>query len=732
MTEQHPLMANWRFARLPSPPTAPPKVEMMPVSLPHVWNLEAPAQTACCLYETEFSASPTSANEYFIAFGAVAGAARVFLNGTLLGEHRGGYARFVLAATAAIKSGENRLQVLADNTRYEDVNPLMGDFTNWGGIYREVTLIETGHAHFDLLHYGAPPLEILRAEQNGRLCMNARTVNASVDAEVLYTVRDAAGQEVASRRAPTSSAKTELTVENAHPWNGMADPYCYTCTAQLWQGSTLLDETSLSFGFRTVTLDAETGFALNGRPLRLNGVAKHQDFAGVGCAPSTTQIDKDFVLIQEIGANAVRLSHYQHPQYTYDGCDARGLVTWAEIPMLSMPDGNAAVLENAALQLTELILQNRHHPAVCFWGVQNEIAMMGESLEMYRGVKRLNSLAKELDATRITAAANLYSVKNNSQLNFLTDAVGYNIYFGWYYGELQDYTAFFEKFHAENPKIPLGVTEYGVDCNLAFHTDAPECKDYTEEFQCLFHERAYSAMQADSRLWGTFVWNMFDFSSAIRDEGGVKAQNSKGLVTYDRMICKDAFYYYKACWSAESFVHLTGRRYKNRCGETTTVKAYSNCPSVVLSVNGELLAQKEGHGVFLFENVPLTPETRIIATAGACTDSMELYRVDTPDKSYTYANKGQGNKVSNWFKQQQAAVELFPEGKYSISDKIGDLLDNPRTLAVLEQELPKIMSDKRSRSMGGMTLLRILDYNAASVIEETVRRVNAKLNEIAK
>lgn len=542
------LTDGWQFARLsqavPTPP-APDTVALTPVSLPHIWNKDDPAASGCCLYRTEFDAP--SAPCSYLAFDGVCGVARVFLNGVFLGEHRGSYARFVLEATAALQP-HNVLEVLADNTRFEDVNPLVGDFTYWGGISRPVSLLQTGAARFDPARYGAPGLEILEASAEGTLRLNALLAGAE-GCTVEYAVTDEAGNIVAGARRPAGDPAVTLTVSSPRLWDGLDDPYCYRCTARLWQGETLCDEISLSFGFRTVTMDPETGFHLNGKPLRLNGVARHHDREGAACAPTAEQVEQDFAILRDLGANAVRLSHYQHPQQVYDLCDRQGLVAWAEIPMLAMPEGNDGVVENARQQLTELIAQNRHHPSIAFWGVQNEIAMMGEHLAMYRHVKELSALAKSLDPTRLSAAANLYSVRNNSQLNFLTDAVGYNIYFGWYYGELTDYPEFFRKFHEDNPRVALGVTEYGVDCNPRYHSETPVCKDYTEEFQCVFHEQAYGAIQADPKLWGSFVWNMFDFSSAIRDEGGIKARNCKGLVTWDRSLKKDAYYYYKACWS---------------------------------------------------------------------------------------------------------------------------------------------------------------------------------------
>ena len=231
-------------------------------------------------------------------------------------------------------------------------------------------------------------------------------------------------------------------------------------------------------------------------------MAKHQDRAGCACAVSEAQQEEDIALIEEIGANAVRLSHYQHPEKTYDLCDHTGLVVWAEIPLLALPDGNEALFENAKQQLTELILQNAHHPAICFWGVENEIAIHGESLEMYRKVEELHQLVKSLDPTRPTTLANLYCVRNNSQLNQITDMVGYNIYYGWYYGKLNDYGPFLDTYHRDNPNMPIGISEYGADCSITLHRDVPGVGDYSEEYQCVYHEAAYPAFRAREFVWG--------------------------------------------------------------------------------------------------------------------------------------------------------------------------------------------------------------------------------------
>lgn len=704
------------------------------VTVPHVWNKEDAAQEGCRLYTTQLTWAGTPEARAFLSFDAVGGAARVWVNGKFIGEHRGGYACFRFDVTGTLEAGENTVAVAADNTRYNDINPLMGDFNNYGGIYRPVSLITTGPAHFDLLHDGDSGLELTAKVEDGAgmLTALARVAGAESGAKVQYTLLD--GDTVAAAiTAPADGEPVMLRVEHPHLWDGQTDPHLYTCRARLLVEGECVDEVALPCGFCTIEMTADKGLLLNGKYIRINGVAKHQDREGVGCAPTEEQLDEDLALILETGANSVRLSHYQHPQYFYDLCDKHGLLVWAEIPMLSMPDGNDGVVKNAAQQLTELIAQNRHHPSIYCWGIQNEIAMMGESIEMYRKTAELDKLVRKLDPGRLSACANLYCVKNSSQLNFITDMVGYNIYYGWYYGELGDYTPFFEKFRADNPQVPLGVSEYGVDCSTGYHNDDPKRKDYSEEFQALYHETVYPQIAARSDLWGSYVWNMFDFGSAIRDEGGVKGKNCKGLVTFDRKIKKDAFYYYKSWWSKEPFVYITGRRYAKRRGETVNIKVYSNQSTIMLAVNGQAFASQTGERVFVFENVPLAEgDTVFSAAAGDCTDEITLTRVAEPEKSYIFVDPNPEINVKNWFTMGQSEDDLFPEGRFSIMDDIGDLRANAEAWALLERETPQITGDERAKKMTTMPLLRIINRMGGVFSEDFVKELNRKLGQIKK
>lgn len=730
-----PLIQGWQItACTPDAKAAiPPQPKnWKEIAIPHVANSENPTEEKPWLYRCVVTLDNPKC-PMFLEFGAVGGLCRVWMNGSYLGEHMGGYSRFRLAVKDAARCGENEILVLADNTRTGDWIPIGGDFNNYSGIYRPVFLITTQETHFDLLYYGTAGLTV-DARPDGTVGLDARIVEPREDVRVEYALYDGeAAVPCGVVERPASAPAVNLCVDAPHLWNGRKDPHLYRCRARLLLGDMCLDEVELPFGFRSMKITADKGFFLNGEHLTICGVAKHQDRAGCACAINEVQQEEDIALIEEIGANAVRLSHYQHPEKTYDLCDQAGLVVWAEIPLLALPDGNEALFENAKQQLTELIRQNAHHPAICLWGIENEIAIHGESLEMYRKVEDLHQLAKSLDPTRPTTLANLYCVKNNSQLNQITDMVGYNIYYGWYYGKLSDYGSFLDAYHRDNPTMPVGVSEYGADCSVTLHRDAPSVGDYSEEYQCVYHEAAYPAFRAREFVWGSFVWNMFDFASGIREIGDMKGLNCKGLVTYDRKVKKDAFYYYKAWWSDAPFVHVAGRRYARRCGETTTIKVYSNQPNVKLIVNGIAFARQAGDKVFVFENVPLEDGENIIA---ACTDTVRdeiaLTRVAEPERSYIYDNPNPGFNVENWFTLEDGEKELFPEDRFSIMDEMGVLQVAPEAWALLEKEVPQITGDPRSGKMPRMSLLRIINRISGQFEEKFVKELNRKLNEISK
>lgn len=729
------LNSSWKFRKLPGLaldhlPAVLPDGAWEDVSLPHTWYRDDDPYQGLAVYEKSIAVNPAW-QKVFLSFDGADQRCRVFVNGHFAGEHRGGYARFRLPVpTAAMGDDTWRIQVFLENSANEDIAPSFGDFTVFGGLYRSVDLLVCQESHFDRCYWGTDGL-IVRAwvddAGQGVLDVEPHAVCESAGARIVYTLTDGDGNTVHSSEAGADEA-VRIGVDAPALWDGVEKAHLYTLSADLVVDGAVVDHTAVRTGFRRVELSGADGLRLNGRPCQIRGVARHQDRAGTFSATTADDIREDFAIIRDMGANGVRLSHYQHPQAAYDCCDELGLLCWAEIPMLKMTE-NPALMENARQQLTELILQNLHHPSIFCWGIQNEIAMFRDAPFMHENCKQLHELVKSLDGRRLSTAANLYPLKASSRLNEITDMIGYNLYFGWYYGETADFGPWLDRFHTARGRLPLGISEYGVDANLALHSEAPAVKDYSEEYQVLWHESVYPQIAERPWLWGSFVWNMFDFSSTRRNEGGQRFINAKGLATHDRKTRKDAFYYYKARWSDEPFVHLCAKRFESRSQAEIDVKCYTNQPSVKLLVNGCPFGEaRSENGTAVFRQVPLVMgDNAVQAIAGACADHALWRRVEAPDASYRLPDEAVGGAVRNWF---LAEDDMRKEGFFSIQNTAQELLDNADARSVLEKYVPDLVRVMVEQSVIplGLSLKSILSRDADEKLD--VKALNEELNRI--
>ena len=724
---------GWRFGKLEAgrpDPALPFTGEE--ISLPHTWYADGDYYRGEALYQKGFSFSPEEGRRVFLRFDGVDNHCEAWLNGIFLGEHRGGYTAFALELTDALRQGENLLSVFVSNAKDDTISPLSGDFTIFGGIYRKVELLVTEKTCFDPLFFGTDGvLWRSRVEEgDGLVEVDAKLSGPATDGMRLRYTFSESGTVVAEGEGRPGE-KIALRVSRPRLWNGRKAPVLYEARAELYKDEALLDAVHTRLGFRSFSVDAEKGFFLNGTHMKLHGVAKHQDTAEVFSATSQTHWRRDMELIGELGANTVRLSHYPHAQEVYDLCDEMGLVVWAEIPLLKLTL-NDALLENVRQQLTEMIYQNLHHPSICFWGIQNEIAIFGEKPWMTERMRTLNDLAHELDPDRLTTSANLNSVLPESSLNRMTDIQAYNVYYGWYYGQMADHAAFLDEFHRVNPDVPLGISEYGVDCNAAYHSEQPRVNDYTEEFQCLYHETVYPYMKERDFVWGSYIWNMFDFVSAIRNAGGVRARNIKGLVTHDRQTKKDSFYYYKAQWSEVPFIHIAEKRFARRTGESMTVKVYSNLPELTLRCGELVLRAASDSGVFRFENVPLSGNGSVVAVSGGgCEDRAVFTRVAQPEESYIFVDRDPGLNVRNWFVDEAEEARLFPEDAYSLRNKMEDLVASPAAMAVIKKLTPALWTMMQDTILS-FTLEQTIQHERPDIPEETIKKLNLELNQIPR
>ena len=719
---------NWLFSKTAEIPADLPS-GWEEISLPHTWNAVDGQDggndywRGTAVYCKEFE-KPTleSGGRAVLEFLGAAMTADVYVNGQRLAHHEGGYSTFRVDITDALQ-GENLLCVAVDNSNNDRVYPQKADFTFYGGLYRSVNLILVPENHFELCRDGAPGINVTPV---------VRERNAAVTVETWQNGEGSVTMTVAGMKKTVPSenghAAAEFFIENVRLWNGIEDPYLYEAKAE-YGG----DEIRTGFGCRTIGFDPEKGFLLNGSVYPLRGVSRHQDRKGLGNAITIREHREDMEFIREIGANTVRLAHYQHAQEFYDLCDEYGIIAWAEIPYITqhMPNGR----ENTLSQMRELIAQCYNHPSIVCWGLSNEITASGPvSEDLLDNHRALNDLCHAMDKTRPTTMAHVFMLEQESELIPIADIGSYNLYFGWYLGELEQNDTFFDEYHRKYPNRVIGFSEYGADANPQYQSAHPEKGDYSESYQCVYHEHILKCIEARPYLWATHVWNLFDFAADGRDEGGKHGENQKGLVTFDRKLRKDAFYLYKAYWSKEPFVHLCGRRYADRTEEVTEIKVYSNRSEVTLLVDGKEVASGKDAKIYTFR-VPITEEHTVEVRSGSLSDCITIRKAENANPDYRMA----GGEVVNWFDADKHDPTCF-----SIKDTLGTLMRHPQTAAIVGRMMQAARASRGDvasatagnanleRMMAGMTLQSLLKQAGPAIKPEQIHALNAALQQIKK
>lgn len=693
------LASGWRFHQgdAPEAVTTPAfdDAAWQPVSVPHTWNRvgfyrpdpQSHVNRAETIdktqglgwYRQRFAVPPAMRGKrIWLEFDAASRTASVWLNGTKLGDHAGGFSRFRLDATDALRaSGDNVLVVRTDNSApggkdatTADILPLTGDFFVHGGLYRPVRLIAVDPIHIDLADFGGSGVyatTTAATTATAQVDVRTRIANASrrsgtvrITASLIDTNgRVAASLQTAQTLAAgaTQEAALTLSVANPHLWQGVEDPYLYTLAVDVTDArGRLLDRVRQPFGIRTIRIDPDAGLFLNGKHVQLRGVGYHQDHEGKGWAIDSADVAADVATMREMGVNAIRLTHYQHGQTIHDLADRYGLLLWDEIPLVSAwtrrgeLEPRAGLIANAQQQMRELVRQNGNHPSVVTWGIANEVDFGNSFPAFLTGypdgktpdpmplLKTLQDLAHREDPNRPTALATCCEGRLFDQgvaiptTAAAADLGGANRYFGWYFGVPGDLGPHLDMLHAKRPQQPLSVTEYGAGGATSIHTDDvlggpidSRGVIQPEEYESYIHEEAWRALKARPYLWGTFLWNAFDFATTIRAEGDAQDINTKGLVTYDRAIRKDAYYFYKANWTATPTVHITGRRYTDRAYPVTDVRVYSNAATTDLLLNGRSLGQRSNcpERVCVWQNVALTTGSNaLVARGGAVEDRL--------------------------------------------------------------------------------------------------------------
>ncbi|MFZ1072250.1 MAG: glycoside hydrolase family 2 TIM barrel-domain containing protein [Verrucomicrobiia bacterium] len=637
------LNSGWRFQSGDVTNAAKPDFDdgdWQAVSIPHNWGWEEAQQGRGFYrgpgwYRRELNITPETGKRYFVRFEAASSVADVYLNGEWLGQHRGAFGAFAFEITTNLSAaGTNLLAVRVSNAPEPDIAPLSGDFSVYGGIYRPVHLIETAAENFTVTDHGSPGVAWLQTSVTKRravLDVTPQVSNGTLQKQALTLIAnvfDAGGKLVAKSEqsvqlAPdvTAPYPLQVVVHNPHLWNGRLDPYLYQAVVELRSANGVVDSVMQPLGLRFYSVDSDKGFFLNGRPYHLHGVDRHQDRFNKGWAISEADQDEDIQLIKEMGCTVIRCAHYQHSDYFYSLCDRAGILVWAELPQVNEINASERFEETSRNQLLDLIRQNINHPSIFVWSLFNEL-WPGRP-DPHRELQDLKITANGEDPTRPTIAA----TSNNAmpQMNKIPDWLGWNIYPGWYsgWGSKDDFGKSLDSRRKDSRHGGFCVSEYGAGANVTQHEQNPRqpvttSQWHPEEWQAIVHETAWPAMKARPYVWGTFVWNMFDFAVSTRHEGGVPGRNDKGLVTYDRKTKKDAFYYYKANWSDEPMVYITSRRFIRRTNAVTDVKIYSNAKEVELLVN-DTSQGKRADGtncVFIWKDVQLQPgENRVEARA---------------------------------------------------------------------------------------------------------------------
>ena len=717
------------------------------VALPHTWNAFDGQDggndywRGIGTYEIDLP-DPTQGTKQYIEFQGANHVATVYCNGRELGTHKGGFSTFRYDLTPAMKASGNVLTVVVSNA-VSDIYPQTADFTFYGGLYRDVNYIEVDEAHYDLLKDGTAGV-FVTPHCSGKTRLDLFPVNAA-GCTVTVELKDAEGNTVGAAGCDAEAHSIVIIdIKNPHLWNGMADPYCYTAVASIVKGEEVVDTVTVTYGYRSFRVDAATGFYLNGKNVPLHGVSRHQDRLDKGWAISKADHEQDIALIKEVGANTIRLAHYQHDQYFYDLCDHTGFALWAEIPFISKFIPSKEAYENTISQMTELVAQNYNHPSIFFWGISNEILIGADNEPLRKNLRDLAKLAKSMDPSRLTTLAQVSGTPMDSEHNYITDVVSYNHYFGWYGGDVSQNGPWFDAYHKLNPDIPLGVSEYGVENIVKWHSATPMNHDYTEEYANYYHHEMLKTFAQRPYLWSTHVWNMFDFAADARNESGIQGRNDKGLVTYDRSLKKDAFFIYKAYWTSEPMVYIAGRRWVDRAPEERNITVYTNCDKVTLSVNGVEVETKAAvdHCV-VFENVALADGENTVTAVSCCgaEDTVTLNGVAEHNPEYTLPDIAEAMAVGNWFDEVSDNADndeiVVVDGCYCVYDTCKDLLSNEECFKIVKGWMMKLgnltVASMLTTLRDMMGFYKLTDMQAmGGFTQKDLAQVNRMLSRIKK
>ena len=510
---------------------------------------------------------------YFVRFDGVSVKADVRVNDKRVGSHQGAFTAFCREITGALdfKPGAtNVLVVTADNRFDIDVPPTHADFSMQGGIYRSVWLIETDRICIDPTWYGGPGVSLSPDPDTG-VVTAAIKVNGGRDETRRYPIP---GHQLWSPENPkTYELEVKISQEGCE------------------------DSVKVVFGFRKAAFGEDGFFYLNGKKTIIRGINRHQDFGTKGWAIGPEDEALDARLIREMGANAVRTAHYPQSGSFYSRCDEAGLMAWCELPCVNTVSDSATYRANVEECQREMVAQLGNHPSIVFWSVYNEM-YNGEAIPAGLAeplLESANALFHRLDPSRNTVAASDKFLR--TRLNAIPDALAFNMYPGWYATDPKSLGKRVDNYRAANSdRKTLCVSEYGAGGCVNHHADVltrnePKTHFHSEEWQAYVIAENYRSIVARNWIWGSYLWVFADFAADTRREGERDGINDKGVVTRDRAVKKDAYYFFQANWTDTPVCRIVGNRRGTWKGGKHNVMAISNTGPVALYANGRKVGE---------------------------------------------------------------------------------------------------------------------------------------------
>jgi len=698
---------NWTFMNEAN-------ADFQKVDLPHTWNKldafdeESGFYRGVGIYIKTVTLDKVDGRKFFLSFDGAATITKVYCNDQFCGEHIGNYGSFAVDISKAAIDGANQIRIEVDNSYHENVPPLSADFTFMGGLYRNVHLIETGKIHFDKLDHGSAGVKFYTpkvSSELGEVQIVSSLLNdfgKKKNIKIIHRLLDAEGNLVSktSKSLKTSEGKYHLEqiVQVKYPSLWSPDsPYLYQLVSEIQNTKTgeVYDRVINKLGFRWYDHTAEEGLRINGKYIKLKGINRTQDYAGLGIALPDEYHWNDLKMIKEAGFNSIRLGHYQQSPVVLDACDKLGFIVTCEVPLIDEITLSEEFSSNIINMTLDLVRRDVNHPSIWGWGLSNEILLRmpkkgtKDEKNAYRSylrnlLTRMDSVVKKEDPYRPTMSVMhlMYAAYKRAKIHNIGDVVAVNLYPGWYSGTPDQMESYARNIYEKAPDKPFLITEYGAGADPRLRSDHPQAFDFSLEYQTEMHKQWYKTIRENDFIAGSFVWVFSDFASEKRGDSEPKI-NSKGLVSFDR-IPKDVYYYYQAELSDQPIVAIASKNWAYGSGVedaelnelcTRKLEVYSNLEEIELLINGESLGKRKVEDHSVVWEIPFRHGKNRISAIGKTANGKQIidcHEVDfniIPRKLKTAQSKEieiRVNAGSNcYFLDKEEKAVWLPEQFYS-------------------------------------------------------------------